>query len=200
MIIQSTLLTCHKGVDLHAETASRVMRAALDGGSRLAALRRAEFHAFWHDQDEPAPESVARLLGVGRFFNPNKHHYAHCELVGAAQPWFRRGAPRQGEPLPSGWPGEILETDLPDADSSPLDRLLGGPTSAGQAVFDVCAFPLGEEGPLLSGVLWRLVLDPEGPDAAADAARSLIVARGAREGLLVNPHMQGWLLNERGAA
>ena len=65
---------------------------------------------------------------------------------------------------------------------------------------DFCAFALaGDEGPVLSGVVWRLVLAPgtEEPAALADA---LTVARGASGGLLVNPHLQGWLTTLRAAA
>ncbi|HPF36380.1 MAG TPA: hypothetical protein P5571_13355 [Candidatus Krumholzibacteria bacterium] len=190
MIIQSTLMTGHKGVDLHAETAARVARRHLAGGEHLAALRRAEFHTFWHEAGAEAPESVARLLDVGRFYNPNKHHFAHFELEGAEAPWYRAAAPARGETLPAGWPGAVLRTDLTAADGV-LDHLLGGPPASGAVAVDVAAFPLGEAGPLLSGVLWRLVFPAGTADAEALAA-SLTQARSAREGLLVNPHMQGW--------
>ena len=78
MIIQTTLLTCHKGVDLHADTAERVIRNNLPGGEQLLALHRAELHTFWHEEGAEAPDSVERMLTVGRFFNPNKHCYLHC--------------------------------------------------------------------------------------------------------------------------
>ena len=58
---------------------------------------------------------------------------------------------------------------------------------------DACAFTAGDPGPLLSGVFWRLVLDP-GEEPAADLARRLIVAGGPDSGLLVNPHLHGWLI------
>jgi len=190
MIIQSTLMTGHKGVDLHAETAARVSRRHLAGGDKLAALHRAEFHTFWHEAGAAAPESVARLLGVGRFFNPNKHHFAHFELEGAETPWFASARPARGEALPAAWPGAVRETDLP-GDGDVYHGLLGGPPADGAVAVDVCAFPLGEEGPLLSGVVWRLVFD-RGVDDPAALAVSLTEARSAREGLLVNPHMQGW--------
>lgn len=190
MIIQSTLMTGHKGVDLHAETAGRVARRHLAGGEHLAALWRAEFHTFWHEAGTEAPESVARLLGVGRFFNPNKHHHAQFRLEGAEAPWFGAEAAVRGETLPAAWPGAVQATDLPGGGDA-YHGLLGGVPAPGTAVVDVCAFPLGEEGPLLSGVVWRLVFDRSVDDPAALAA-SLTEARSAREGLLVNPHMQGW--------
>lgn len=195
MIIQRTLMTCHKGVDLHAATAERVMRRRLEGGEHLVGLARAEIHTFWQTDGAPAPESVERLLTVGRFFNPNKHHFAHFVLRGAGEPWT--AIPARGDPLPEGWPGEVAATDLPAGDDEVLDRLLGGAipagaTAGGAAVFDVCAFPLGETSAVLSGVLWRLALAPGTAEPAAVAGR-LVEARSAREGLLVNPHMQGWL-------
>lgn len=190
MIIQCTLMTCHKGVDLHAATAARVIGRRLEGGERLLHLLRAEFHTFWHEDGDEPPVSIARLLDVGRFYNPNKHRYIDFRLDDAGAPWF--GAAARGGPLPQGWPGAVVATDLPDADGAPLDRLLGGAPAAGETAVDVCAFPLGEAGPLLSGVLWRLVLAP-GTSAPRELAARLVEARGAREGLLVNPHMQGWL-------
>ena len=195
MIIQRTLMTCHKGVDLHAATAERVMRRRLEGGEGLAGLARAEFHTFWQVGDGSAPETVERLLTVGRYFNPNKHHFAHFVWRGAGTPWT--GIPARGDPLPDGWPGEVVATDLPAGGGAVLDRLLGGAIpdgaiSAGVSVVDVCAFPLGETSAVLSGVLWRLALAP-GTAAAATLAGRLVETRSAREGLLVNPHMQGWL-------
>jgi len=190
MIIQHTLMTCHKGVDLHAATAGRVMRRRLEGGEHLAGLARAEFHTFWQVEGEPEPASVERLLTVGRYFNPNKHHFAHFVLRGAGEPWG--AVPARGDPLPGGWPGEVAATDLPAGGGDVLDRLLGGAPDGGAPAVDVCAFPLGETSAVLTGVLWRLVLAPGAPEPAALAGR-LVEARSAREGLLVNPHMQGWL-------
>lgn len=190
MSIQVTLMTGHKGVDLHAETAGRVIRTNLEGGEDLLSLHRAEYHTFWREDGAEAPESVERLLGVGRFFNPNKHHYAHLEHHGAHAPWYAADAAARGEALAEGWPGEVVETDLPAGDDV-VTRLLGGPAPEGAGVVHVVTFPLGEEGPLLSGVIWRFVLAPGAADPLA-AAEKLAVARSAREGLLVNPHMQGW--------
>ncbi len=207
---QVTLLISHKGVDLHAATAARVMRDRLAGGERLVALGRAEFHTFWPQEAERgagrdaagAGESratVAALLAAGRVFNPNKHHYGHFELSFAGERWSRPGFACRGQALPAGWPGTAVATDLGRADAGLLERLLG--RAAGEAaVVDVCAFALaGDEGPVLSGVVWRLVLAPgrEEPAALADA---LTVARGASRGLLVNPHLQGWLTAVRAVA
>jgi hypothetical protein len=188
MIIQTTLLTCHKGVDLHADTAERVIRNNLPGGERLLVLHRAELHTFWHEDGAEAPDSVERMLTVGRFFNPNKHRYLHCELKSENTPWFEAESQR-GFVLPENWPGSVLDTDL-EAGNGTLDKLFGTPQ--GIAV-DVCAFPLGESGPVISGVLWRLLIDADNEADAVRIATGLIETRDAGSGLLVNPHMEGWL-------
>lgn len=188
MSLQTTLITSHKGVDLHAATALRVMQRRLDGGDRLAGLFRCEVHTFW---GEAFPGGVDRLLETGRCFNPNKHHFGVFEAAGEAAPWFLG----TGHDLLEAWPGEPLRSDLPPVPGL-YDRLLGGPAAAGAVVVDVVSFPRGETGPLLSGVLWRLVLAAE-PREAAGLAESLGVARHRKEGLLLNPHMEDWLLAVR---
>jgi hypothetical protein len=96
--------------------------------------------------------------------------------------------------LPAGWPGELADTDLEGfTDSRALyDRLLGGEPASGLTAVDVVAFPLGQDGPVLSGVLWRLLLSGD-PAAAAEIGRGLAVARTRKQGLLINPHMEAWL-------
>jgi hypothetical protein len=197
-MIQTTLLTSHKGVDLHAATAVRVMQRRLEGGDALAALRRCELHTFWNEGDG---RRVADLLEVGRFFNPNKHHYGHFELEHEGAPWLVT-SPRQesaelcGGPLPEGWPGRAVASDLDAADGLLLDRLLGGPVPPEHVAVDYATFPLGETGPILTGVLWRLVLADDGR-APARLAERLAVTRAGDQGLLVNPHLHGWLVAVR---
>jgi len=204
MAEQVTLLTSHKGVDLHAATARRVLRDLPGGGERLLALARAEFHTFWPETEVLAGLGVERLtvdrlLATGRYFNPNKHHYAHFRLAGSGGPWAGRVEGCRGAALSDGWPGTSVASDCGAADPGLLERLLGaGPSPADGGSVDVCAFPLDAPGPLLSGVLWRLVIGPGTADVLAVAA-ALAVTRGARHGLLVNPHMEGWLIGARGA-
>ncbi len=190
MIIQTTLITGHKGVDLHAETAERVMKRRLEGGEALLSLRRAEFHTFWAPDGAEAPDSVERLLGIGRFYNPNKHHFGHFVWKSEHGTWFAESGGAGPSDLDTAWPGTVVASDLAGIDDV-LAGLLCGPTADGAACVDVASFPLGEQGPLLSGVLWRLELAP-GADDPLVVAESLAVARSAREGLLINPHMQGW--------
>ena len=193
MSAQITLITVHKGVDLHAATALRVMQNRLADGERLLALTRAEYYTFW-DADRH-DLSVAKLLTMGRFYNPNKHHYGHFFLADGGAPWFQSSS--RGELLPSRWPGvpqgSDREVDPEVAVSDLYDLLLGRPRVPKCNAVDVCTYPLGEEGPLLAGVLWRLFMDSATVDPITVASR-LTVTRGGREGLLVNPHMQGWRL------
>jgi hypothetical protein len=185
---QTTLLVSHKGVDLHAATAVRVMQRRLEGGDALRALHRGELHTFWDAGDG---RRVSDLLEIGRFFNPNKHHYGHFELAEAGEPWLGDLA-QGGAALDPIWPGSAVASDLAPVDAGLTDRLLGGTVPDGHVAVDVAAFPLGEPGPILSGVLWRLILVDDGRDPGR-LADKLTVARSGDQGLLVNPHLHGWL-------
>jgi hypothetical protein len=196
-MIAISLMTCHKGVDLHAASAAQVIRERLEGGGRLVGLARAEFHSFDAGAGRAESAGVAALLATGRCYNPNKHFYGHFRMPALGKPW--RGPDCRGGALPPEWPGEAVATDLGRPDATLRDRLLGGEPPAGAGLFDVCAFPLGQAGPLLSGVVWRLVIaagDP-GPELLAER---FVVARTVREGLLVNPHLEGWLVARRAPA
>ncbi len=188
MSAQNTLLTSHKGVDLHAATAVRVMQRHLGGGDALVALHRCELHTSW---EAPGVPAVADLLEIGRYFNPNKHHYGHFRDENAGPTWYGPTV-ASGGVLAEGWPGVVVAASLEPAPADLYDRLLGGPVPAGCVAVDLVACPLGEAGPVLSGVLWRLVLVDDGRDPARLADR-LAVARAGDQGLLVNPHAEGWL-------
>ena len=187
---QTTLLTSHKGVDLHVATALLVMKDRLEGRHLLEGLFRCEMHTFWGDVDGL---SIARLLDTGRYFNPNKHHYGHFDLAGGGSSWLS-GAPA-GNILPPEWPGraEGTDLDLPVGEGGDLYQLLlrGAPADGISAV-DVVSFPRGQEGPVLSGVLWRLLIRGDA-ESSLEVGRKLAVASHRKEGLLVNPHMESWL-------
>jgi hypothetical protein len=185
---QTTLLTAHKGVDLHAASALLVMRDRLEGGERLANLLRCELHTFW---GEPEGVTVQRLLDTGRYFNPNKHHFGVFGFAGEGVPWLAGHASR-GRELPAGWPGQVVKTDLAEASENLYQRLLGGVPAPGHTVVDVISFELDQAGPVLSGVLWRLVLTGD-PETAQQVGHDLAVARTRKQGLLINPHMEAWL-------
>jgi hypothetical protein len=190
MSTQTTLLTAHKGVDLHAASALLVMKDRLEGGDRLVNLLRCELHTFW---GEPQGVTVAKLLDTGRYFNPNKHHYGVFRTETASAPWFQ-GQDIRGKSLESGWPGQIVDTDLGDQDPAGMlyHRLLGGSPVDGHVAVDLVSFELGQQGPVLSGVLWRLVLAAH-PAEAVDIGHRLALARSRKEGLLINPHLEAWL-------
>jgi hypothetical protein len=189
MSAQNTLLTSHKGVDLHAATAVRVMQRRLGGGDALVALHRCELHTSW---EAPGVPAVADLLEIGRYFNPNKHHFGHFRLATGGAPWTA-GA---GGALDAAWPGAPVASSLNALTDDLCDRLLGGALPSGCVAVDVAAFPLGEPGPVLTGVLWRLVLVDDGRDPSRLADR-LAIARAGDQGLLVNPHLEGWLTAPR---
>lgn len=184
---QNTLLTSHKGVDLHAASAVRVMQDRLEGGRHLASLHRCELHTW---RDDPADVSLVHLLDTGRFFNPNKHHYGFFVLEDA-QAWDN---PRGGDLAP-GWPGQLKGTDVGElADDGPglYTALLGGAVPAGHHAVDVASWSREQDGPVISGVLWRLVVQGSAEEAAR-LGDGLAVARSRKQGLLINPHMEAWL-------
>ena len=82
---QTTLLTSHKGVDLHAASALLVMKDRLEGGHRLVNLLRCELHTFW---DDSMVGGMEKVLNTGRYYNPNKHHFGHFTNEDASDPWF----------------------------------------------------------------------------------------------------------------
>ncbi len=192
MSLQTTLLTSHKGVDLHAASALRVMKDRLEGGHRLVNLFRCEMHTFW---DDSLPGGMEKMLTVGKYFNPNKHHYGHFLTSDGPEPWFGWDE-RSGESVAEFWPGAKAGTDLEglSSESNALyNVLLGGSPVAGHTAVDVIAYSLDQRGPVLSGVVWRLLM--EGDSATAHAAGlALALANSRKEGLLVNPHMENWLV------
>jgi len=187
---QTTLLTSHKGVDLHAATALLVMKDRLEGGHLLEGLFRCEMHTFW---GETAGLSIAGLLDSGRYFNPNKHHYGHFQLAQDGSPWLDEMPPDNS--LDSAWPGSAEGTDLDLAIAGSSDlyhTLLGGEPEAGISALDVVSCSRGQEGPVQSGVLWRLLIRGE-KETSLEVGSKLAVASHRKEGLLVNPHMECWL-------
>lgn len=186
------MLTSHKGVDLHAASALLVMKERLEGGDRLVNLFRSEMHTFW---DDSVPGGMEKLLNTGRYFNPNKHHYGHFIRDDAGLPWFNCGDCR-GRGAGSQWLGGLAGTDMEgnyENSTALCEVLLGGVVTRKQTAVDIIAFPLGQDGPVLSGVLWRLVISGDA-STATQVGHDLAVARGRKQGLLINPHMEAWLM------
>jgi hypothetical protein len=186
---RTTLLTAHKGVDLHAASALLVMKERLEGGGLLENLFRCEVHTI---AGAPAGWDGARLLDTGRFFNPNKHHFGLFRRA-EDSPDALVGEPA-GDRLAHGWAGAVTDTDLPGVAAAALyDALLGGQRPEKCSACDVLSFARGQAGPVVSGVLWRLVLKTDA-DEARMVGEKLAVARHRKEGLLVNPHMESWFV------
>ena len=181
----TTLLTAHKGVDLHAATALTVMRDRLEGGEHLVGLYRCQWHAF---AAEAVTGGAGTLLETGRYYNPNKHHYGVFTFSGD-DPWQAAS----GAALPGRWPGTAVDSDL-EIGEDLYAVLLGGHPGVGFTAVDVASRVRGQQQAVCSGVLWRLVLDVPGERAVAVAGK-LSVARRRKEGLLVNPHLERWLLS-----
>ncbi len=189
MTTRTTLLVSHKGVDLHAATAVRVMQRRLEDGEALRGLARCELHTFVDDGERCR---VTDLLEIGRYFNPNKHHYGHFEWTAAEAGAFEDPAPG-GAALATAWPGEAVASDLDTPPVRLYERLLGGPVPDGCVAVDLAAMPLGDGELVRTGVLWRLVLDDDGR-APERLAERLAIARSGDQGLLVNPHLDRWLI------
>jgi len=180
---QTTLLTSHKGVDLHAATALLVMKERLEGGALLENLLRCEVHSF---SDEAERWDAQRLLNTGLYFNPNKHHYGIFSGSCLSLDQSDSAAPQ--------WLATVLDTDLPDlqTDSAGLrDALLGGAAPKHCSHFDVVSYASGQTEIVQSGVMWRLVIRGD-ENTAQEVGTSLAIARGRKEGLLINPHMESW--------
>ncbi|MBD3220253.1 hypothetical protein GF314_03345 [bacterium] len=189
MTTRTTLLVSHKGVDLHAATAVRVMQRRLEDGDALHRLARCELHTFTDDGERCR---VTDLLEIGRYFNPNKHHYGHFEWTTAETDAFDDPAPG-GATLAAAWPGEAVASDTDAPGAGLYERLLGGPVPEGCVAVDLAAMPLGDHEVVRSGVLWRLVLADDGR-APERLAERLAIARSGVQGLLVNPHLDRWLI------
>jgi len=160
------------------------MRDRLEGGSQLSGLFRCQWHSFAADR---VAGEVDSLLATGRYFNPNKHHYGVFQLADRTDPWYAGG-----NDLPGAWPGTPVAGDLA-VDEQLYGNLLGGPPGEDQSAVDVASLVREQPGPIVSGVLWRLALEAA-PGAAAELAVTLAVARRRKEGLLVNPHLEDWLM------
>jgi len=181
---QTALVTSHKGVDLHAATALLVMKERLEGGDRLQNLMRCEVHSF---NGEPDGWDADRLLHTGIYFNPNKHHYGI--FSGSALDI------EEGQVQASQWLAKVIDTDIEDTAAGGMDVadiLLGGAIPAGCTPYDVVSYASGQTGPVSSGILWRLVIRGD-ETVAQEVGCSLAVAKGRKQGLLINPHMESWL-------
>ncbi|MCP3871173.1 MAG: hypothetical protein GY703_24345, partial [Gammaproteobacteria bacterium] len=102
----------------------------------------------------------------------------------------------RGRSVQKNWLGDLEGTSLEDHagnSQSLYNVLLGGEIAQGLSACDVISFPLGQSGPVLSGVVWRLLLEGDAA-TAAEVGENLAVARGRKQGLLINPHMEAWLM------
>lgn len=196
-----------RSVDVVAMTAIHALRDTLGFGDEVAGLTRDDF-VLVEGVDAAAAEAWQRgFTSQQHWFNPNKHRFAALEV---AEGGLR--CAREGGDWPDPWARRLVDTDRPDLVArrarGEVDDVLGawigaepraGHYAVPLAVWDreagIDALPRGAwpdpTRPRLRGVLWTLTLKSE--DAARASARTeeLAVARARRQGLLLNPHMEG---------
>lgn len=201
----------HRSVDLVAMSALRALRGELGLGDELASLRRDELTVIEGATVSDADGWVEACTHTQHWFNPNKHRFA----LFAAEAGATAAAAGEGD-WPDPWLDGLLASDRPDLRA----RLQSGDAPSGEAALRAwlalgeggggagAPSPLsfavwqheGATGPLPAGpwpdrqrratrlVLWSLGL-PAGREA--ELAPRALVARSRREGLLVNPHVEG---------
>jgi len=191
-VTHAVFVVRHRTVDLIAMSALRALRVELGMGDRLASLARDDAFALSGEAGSVTREAC---LAQAHWFNPNKHHHG----------WFGAEADLPAAlagtgDWPAGWIGGLRATDRPDLldrdDATWEDWVAADPGRAVTlATWDreqpVVAAPWSEAVRVARVQLWTLGLDPGAGDPF-DLARRCAVTTGRREGLLVNPHMEGW--------
>ena len=178
-------------MDLHAATAVRVMQRRLGGGDALVALHRCELHTVVGGAGR-ADAVGGRCWTIGRYFNPNKHHYGHFRLAGPRRPWTAGTRRRRCDAAWPGAAGGVVAAPL--ARPTCYDRLLGGAPAGrlrrrGRGGLPARRDRAGGRRACCGGWCSRTMAATR--RALADR---LAVARAGDQGLLVNPHLEGWLI------
>jgi hypothetical protein len=198
-----------RSVDLVAMTALHALRDTLGLGDEVISLARDEMVVIEGVDLRSASEWTAGFTHQQHWFNPNKHRFAAFEVSEGALARARSEASAWPHP----WVRALIETDRPDLVAlqqagrlaDPLAAWLGAPAGPGHfavplAVWDresaVDALPAGSwPDPACSrlrAVLWTLTLKADSATSAAARAEQLAVTRARRQGLLLNPHMEGF--------
>lgn len=183
----------HRTVDLIAMSALRALRVELGVGDDLVSLSRDDAYAL----DGAVADIPATLcLGQAHWFNPNKHRHGWFSAPGSVP-----AALRDGGTWPQEWLSTLQSTDRPDL----LDRTgvtwedwvaaPDGSRPVSLVTWDlerpVTAAPWSDDVRVAKLQLWTLGF-ASGVSDPVDLARRCAVTTGRREGLLVNPHMEGW--------
>jgi|YNPNPStandDraft_1061719.scaffolds.fasta_scaffold23841_2 phosphoribosylformylglycinamidine (FGAM) synthase PurS component len=169
--------------DVTAITARNTLQRRLGYAHVLRDLQREDYWALTVQAEDEAQAwelgtELAERTNV--FVNPNKHTYRLN--VRPLQP----GGDLEGGVPPSLTPQEplsvrVLTGFLGDASASLTQEALQGRLGYGQVIQAV-----------ERGTLWTLILNTADPVQARQWAEEMVVTRGVRQGLLVNPHSQWW--------
>lgn len=198
-----------RSVDLVAMTAGRALRTTLGLGDEVVDLLRDQLVCIAGVEDSTAGDWTAAVHAHQHWFNPNKHRFAsYLSSDGALAAVAGSGA------WPSPWLRELVDTDRPDLmaarDAGALGDLLAGwmapPVVSGAFAVSFIAYDLedgvsrlpaghwpGTEQQILQGVLWTLILRAPDAEAAKARAEEILVTRTRTDGMLVHPHMEGWM-------
>lgn len=193
-----------RGVDLVAMTARHALRETMGLGGEVVDLQRDDLVIVEGVREETG--WLEAFTARQHWFNPNKHRYA---LARAKEGAF---AAARGGSWPQRWLERVVATDRPDLDPAVDDVFsawLGLPAHAGCHAVPLAVYDRAEPiaplagrwpqsgGHFLRATLWTLVLRLPEAEAAARRAAEIAITRRRGEGLLVNPHMEGWAMVAR---
>jgi hypothetical protein len=197
-------LVHHRSVDLTAMSAAHALRHDLGLGDDLIGLRRDDVTAIEPAGGDPVEWSRA-CAATAHWFNPNKHRFAFFTAEAGALAGLEHG-----RDFPRPWLKRILFSDRPDLDVSngPIGFSAWSQWSSRPPVHVVTLASWDREtglSPLPHGAwpertrrarlqLWTLALRAATGEVARAVATDCAVATQRDQGLLVNPHMEGWTM------
>lgn len=198
-----------RSVDLVAMTARRALQTTLGLADEVVDLYRDQLVCIAGVEESAAADWTAAIGAHQHWFNPNKHRFASYLSADGAL-----AAVRGQGTWPSPWLRALVDTDRPDLAASrdagdPQDLLSGwiappaesGAFAVGFIAYDledgVSRLPAGHwPAPThekLEALLWTIVLRAEDADRARARAEEILVTRTRTHGMLVHPHMEGWM-------
>ena len=167
--------------DVVAITARTTLQRRMGYGEALKGLKREDFWKI--SVDVPSREDAERLAvelaeKTSVFVNPNKDAYTFDVLESGAHETGKAPTKRDGA-----WDVRVLVTSDDDAEASLTLDALQNRLGYGATIRNV-----------ERGTLWTLTLVARGAKAARRIAEEITVTRRVDQGLLVNPHYQGYAI------
>jgi len=165
--------------DVVAITARTTLQRRMGYGQTLRALRREDFWKI--TADVPSREDAERLAvelaeKTSVFVNPNKDAYTLDVLEPGAHETGKAPTERDGA-----WDVRVLVTADDDAEASLTLDALQNRLGYGETIRNV-----------ERGTLWTLTLQARKQADARQLAEEITLTRRVDQGLLVNPHFQGY--------